>query len=401
MKNSVVLCYLIVCFSLGCCKEQQPNTNSLTPEVIWKTSFGNGLTSSMYPVINKNLVIYSAYDSSNSKHKFVAFNKETGIKVWEWKNSNQPTGYLGVQQQYVKDNILVMPLSGRPYQVVAVNLDNGSQLWHTTLPEGGSFQMVGVDDKVFHIRSNYDRMKEEIFVTDIRTGNWQSVYAASNTNAPIFIRGMHCYMNKDGKNYLAFLVNKYTDFNFKESEFTLFKYSVDSSKMVSQKVLSFIKKNNAGAFFAKATMDKFWLEGSPVYSIDEVTGEKLLEISPPFPEALSGKIGVFDDKIFMPRTETLLCFSGKTGQQLWQDDGRSSGSTDRFQVHNNVLYFASRGNGLLHAFNVLTGERIWKVESPDIKQDNAGFDAIVTVDPLSNRVYAASYLSAICYKTAK
>ena len=178
------------------------------------------------------------------------------VKVWEWKNNNQPTGYLGVQQQYIKDNILVMPLSGRPYQVVAINLDNGTQLWHTTLPEGGSFQMVGVDDKVFHIRSNYDRMKEEIFVTDIRTGNWQSVYAASNTNAPIFIRGMHCYMNKDGKNYLAFLVNKYTDFNFKESEFTLFKYSVDSSKMVSQKVLSFIKKNNAGAFFAKATMDR-------------------------------------------------------------------------------------------------------------------------------------------------
>jgi outer membrane protein assembly factor BamB len=401
MKNSVILGYLIVCISLGCCKEQQPNTNSIGPNVVWKTSFGNGLTSTMNPIVYKNFVVYSAYDSSNLKHKFIAFNKETGVKAWEWKNKNQPTGYLGVQQQFVKDNILVMPLSGRPYQVVAINLDDGTQLWHTTLSEGGSFQMVGCDEKVFHIRSSYDKMKEEIFVTNIRTGNWQSVYTATNVDGPIFIRGMRSYKGTDNKNYLTFLVSKYKDFTFQETSFTLFKYDVDSNKMVFQKTLDFIDKKNTSPFLAAANSNKFWLEGSPVYSLHEADGEKILSITPPMPEALSGKINVWMDKIFMPRTVTLMCYDGTTGKQLWSDDGTSSGNTDRFQVYNSVLYFASRGNGLLHAFDVQTGKRIWKVESPDIKHDAAGFDAVVTVDSVAGKVYTATYLSAVCYKAAQ
>ena len=104
MKNNTMLYCLIVCIGLGCCKEPQPSANSQTPDVIWKTSFGNGLTSSINPIIYGNLVVYSAYDSSNLKSKLIAYNKETGTKIWEWQNKNASSGFFPPSGYYLKNN---------------------------------------------------------------------------------------------------------------------------------------------------------------------------------------------------------------------------------------------------------------------------------------------------------
>jgi outer membrane protein assembly factor BamB len=182
---------LIVLSVLGCRKEMQ---QSNTPETIWTTALSNGTeTASMNPVLYKDWVIYSADDGNISKSKLVALNRNTGKLIWEWKNTNEALGDMSLSHTYVQDNVLVIPILGRPYQVVAINLDNGTQLWHHTLPEGGSWQLVGSGNLVFQIRRNFDRMKDEIFMADVHTGNWQSLYAASNVNAPIYIQGMHTY----------------------------------------------------------------------------------------------------------------------------------------------------------------------------------------------------------------
>jgi outer membrane protein assembly factor BamB len=394
---------LIVFIVSGCCKDKQPDTNTI--ETVWKVPLSNGLeTNSTNPILYKNVVIYSADDNgSKTKSKLVALNKETGQKVWEWTNTKQETGTIPSYYTYSYENILIVPLLGQTRQVVAINMDNGTTLWHTILPEGGTFKIAGIGDKVFHVRGNFDRTKDEIFVSDVRTGNWQSVYAASNTDAPIFILfSIYTYKGSNGRNNLAFLVNKYKDFSFQESEFTIFKYDVDSNKMVYQKKLDFISKNNSSPALLVTNANKFWLRGAPVYALDEATGDKLLEISPPMPEPISGNIAVFNDKVFMPRTYKLMCYDAKTGKYLWTGEGNTSGLPSLMAFHNDVLYFTSLSDGKFHAINATTGKNIYDVVSPDIKSNGQGsFDIALTVDTVNNRVYTATYYSAVCYKTAK
>ena len=172
--------------------------------------------------------------------------------------------------------------------------------------------------------------------------------------------------------------------------------------MVYQKKLDFIGKNNSSPALLVATADKFWLRGAPVYALNEANGEKSLEMTAPFPEELSGNIAVFDDKIFMPRTQTLACYDAKIGKFLWQETGRTSGLPSLLQYHKGVLYYTSLSDGKFHAIDGTTGKTIYDIESPDKKSNGQGsFDLALTIDSVNNRVYTASYYSAICYKTAK
>jgi outer membrane protein assembly factor BamB len=385
---------------LCCGKSSQPNIPK-SPDTLWSVPLSKGEeTLSMDPILYKNLVIYSANDSSStSKSKLIAFNKETGKKEWEWINKNESSGRIRGSDSYLYNNILVLPIFGKPYQIVALNLDNGLQIWHHTSPEAVSWQLAGSGNLVFHIRGNFDRMKDEIFVADVNTGNWQSVYAASNVNAPIFINGMFAYKNKDAKHYLTFLVGKYKDFQFSGTESTIFKYSIDSNKMIYQKPLDFLPKTSQ-PFLEAVALNQFWLSNDPALALREADGAKQAEFGVPFGvSTTTGKIKIVSNKLLMPTVNKLVCFDATTGHFLWQESGNTSGSPSRMLYYENVIYYTSGGNGNFHAMNATTGQEIYNQKSPDKKANGqGGFDSAITLDTLNRRIYTASYFSAICYK---
>ncbi|MDZ7880437.1 MAG: PQQ-binding-like beta-propeller repeat protein [Saprospiraceae bacterium] len=388
---------------LGCCKEpQQPKTTNQV-EMLWKIPLSSGEeTGSTNPILYKDFIVYAANDNGDiNKSKLIALNKATGEKVWQWKNIHQNVGYVPRIHTYQKDNILIVPILGRIYQIAAINLDNGQEIWHYTLPEGGSWRITGIDNFIFQIRGNFDRMKEEIFVADIRTGVWKSIYTASNVNAPIYIQGMHTYRNLSNTKYLAFLVAKYKDFSFTETESTIYKYDIDSSKVVSQRKLDFLKKN-ANPVLEIVDSYRFWLKNEPVYSLLESTLEKELDIQIPLISNVSGNIAVSNNKLFMPTIDKLFCFNATTGQQLWQEDSNTSGSPSRILAYNDVVYYTSNGDGRFHAIDATNGKTIADIASPDKKPNGqGGFDGVVTLDTINKRIYTATYFSAICYKMPK
>jgi outer membrane protein assembly factor BamB len=390
---------LIALVALGCCKKEQPNAN-ITIETIWKAPLSNGVeTSSTNPILYKNLVIYAADDNGDiNKSKLIALNKETGQKVWEWKNTSQLSGYIPPNYTYINGNILVFPILGKPYQIAAINVEDGTQIWHTTLPEGGSWQITGINNIVFQIRGNNDRMKDEIFAADIKTGNWTSIYKATNIDAPIYIRGIHAYKNSNNRNHLAFLVAKYKDFNFSETESTIIKYDIDSNKIVYQKKLDFLPKKSDPTLDV-VTPDKFWLNYEPVIALSEVNGDKILEVPIPIVSNVAGKIAVWDNKLFMTTVTKLFCFNATTGQQLWQEEENTSGSPSRILYNNNTVYYSSTGNGNFHVIDASNGKSLYNINSPDKKPNGqGGFDSVITLDTQNNRIYTATYYSAICYK---
>jgi PQQ-like domain len=385
---------------LGCGKDSQPNILK-SPETLWKTALTPGEeTLSVDPILYKDLVIYSANDSGNiSKSKLIAFHKETGKRVWEWVNQNESSGRIRGCDSYVHNNILIVPILGRPYQIVAINLDNGAQLWHQTPPEAVSWQLVGSDHFVFYIRGNLDRMKDEIFVADVNTGNWQSIHTASNVNAPVYIRGVHTYTASDRQKYLTFLVAKYKDFQFSETESTIFKYSIDSNKMVSQKTLNFVPKTSS-LVLAGVALGKLWLKGDQVLSLDESNLEKHMEFLVPITVSNAlGNIAIAENQLLMTTVNKLVCFEAATGKFLWQEEGNTSGSPSRLLYYDHVIYYTSGGDGKFHAMDATTGKTIYNVKSPDEKANGQGiFDRAITLDTINRRIYTASSFSAICYK---
>jgi outer membrane protein assembly factor BamB len=384
---------------LGCKKNLQSNIAN-SPEILWKVPLSKGEeTLSIDPIIYKNLVIYSANDSTIRKSKLIAFNKETGKREWEWINRNELSGRIRGSDSYLYNNILVLPILGKPYQVVGLNLDNGTQVWHHMSPEAVGWQLVGAGKWVFHIRSNFDRMKDEIFAADVHTGNWQSVYTASNGNAPTYIQGMHTSQTTDGKKYLTFLVAKYSDFQFSETKSTIFRYSIDSNKMVYEKGLDSLPKTSK-PFLEAVAFGKLWLRDNPVRVLDESNAAKHSELfCPPTAGTTAGKIALAGTNLLMTTVNKLVCFDARTGTFLWQEAGNTSGSASRILYYNKVIYYTSGGTGHFHALDATTGQSIYNEKSPDEKPNGQGtFDSAITLDTVNKRIYTASYLSAICYK---
>lgn len=79
------------------------------------------------------------------------------------------------------------------------------------------------------------------------------------------------------------------------------------------------------------------------------------------------------DKILVANCEDgyIYGLNPDTGNQLWKE--KSSGSSTRLYYQNGVVYYAGGGDGLLHAVEVQTGKHLWKLQSPDLKQDSRAF----------------------------
>ena len=54
-----------------------------------------------------------------------------------------------------------------------------------------------------------------------------------------------------------------------------------------------------------------------------------------------------------------------TGKTLWIDTGNGGSTRPAMYFLNDVLYFASRGDGRLYAYDINTGKMLWKLKDPD------------------------------------
>jgi outer membrane protein assembly factor BamB len=391
---------LVLLVASGCCRDKQPDASN-TPEAIWKTPLSNDTeTATMNPIVYKNLVIYCANDGNVNKSKLVALNRNDGKFVWELRFSDFDLGSLTSSRWYIYNNILYIPIL-KPYRLVAVNLDSGSKVWQTNASDYCSWQIVGDEDKIYHLRGKLDKTKDYITKVDPVTGDTDVIYTLENNGTPVFINDLQIYKDKQGNRYLAFLASVF-DNQYQNGEFKMIKYSIDSNKIVYEKSLTFL---NPKAQYALANYynGKFWLGGLTyqLYAVDEQTGNKSLEIPVPVTNQ-SGKMLAIDDKLFITTEQIVYCYNANTGSFLWKEEGRSGGSPSRLTYHKGVLYFTSAGDGKFHAIDGITGKSIYDVVSPDKKSNGQGsFDTAITIDSINDRVYTASYFSAICYKTAK
>ena len=139
--------------------------------------------------------------------------------------------------------------------------------------------------------------------------------------------------------------------------------------------------------------------------IDVYTGKQLWKRD--FSEGFTfSRYIIAEDKVLANNEDTYLyALDPETGRQLWKE--KSSGTSSPMAYLNGVVYFVGGGDGLLHAVEVATGKHLWRLHSPDLKNNSgAWFKRYVSVLPPKNedekgKVLVSSYLSAFCYEAAR
>jgi outer membrane protein assembly factor BamB len=105
-----------------------------------------------------------------------------------------------------------------------------------------------------------------------------------------------------------------------------------------------------------------------------------------------------ENTMIVHNTNQLFALNATTGTGVWNLQSMY-GISNLVQL-NSVLYFVA--DGQLQAIDIATGASIWKYQSPDLATNkNAIFQPILTADPITNRIYTASALNAMCFEAAR
>jgi outer membrane protein assembly factor BamB len=102
--------------------------------------------------------------------------------------------------------------------------------------------------------------------------------------------------------------------------------------------------------------------------------------------------------------KSVIAYDLETGSLAWKTD--SYGTISPMRYLNGVVYFASSGDGRLHAIDASNGNYLWRLKSPDLKINSGGFfkpecNVIPGKNGEKGKVIVSSYFSGICYEAEK
>ena len=68
-----------------------------------------------------------------------------------------------------------------------------------------------------------------------------------------------------------------------------------------------------------------------------------------------------------------------------------------------MLYFSSRGDGKVYAYDTENGELLWQLDSPEFEsfQGYGGLRAIPGKNGEKGKIIASTYTSAFCYEAER
>ena len=383
----------------GCSKSEQPGNNS--PKSVWKMALLDGKESfTLNPIFYKDIVLYGvkyARLDHNEKPKIIAFSKVSGDKVWEWSDTQSQNETLTISNEtYIRGNVLVFTTGARVY---ALDMNTGKSLWSTKEVEGGGYSVYGVGDKIYHVRSNFDKKKSVLCRANIATGDWTPIFVAEQQNKVAAFGHKMLIKNDNGENHI-YLTCLYTNLEYTNSDVYLTKIDVKTDSVTFNKLLP-----NSDAYSIADIDDRgIYLTGGALKCYSKNTGELLKQYDLPQSRQnySPGRCIVYGNKLFAPTDfPKLICYDIDSGNILWSEDGLSTSLPSRLIYHDGIIYYTSSSDGFLHAIDE-NGKRYWKFQSPDRKGSGNGiFDAAISIDAAENRVYVSSYYNAICYETIK
>lgn len=397
-------------FYSGCKDDDQPGySQAINP--LWEYNFKVGYSSSIYPTIYNNIVLYSSLKDPSSdgsaNDKLIALDKTSGKLIWEWsdlfwdKYEHFPSEG---QKRPIFENIMIMAIGGRNY---VIDLSTGQTVWKNKTMT--SLSHLSQDASLIYRVNIYDigdigMYSNQLMEADIHTGSWQKVFEATGGDSlrqfltvptiyteqsdKIFIMGNSTLVEKQrpDKGYSTPYLISYN----KTKEIINYKVQLDDPGFFS--VVDWYPIIDSNKVYL--LVDKL------IVCHDLGTGNRIWERRFPGNFVFSGAL-LDNGRIYANRDgsdPTLYCIDAETGSIIWETP--SAGTSSPLQLHKGVLYFVGGSDGLFHCVNATTGKFIYSIKAPSqYKDHNDFFSRICTVDHDTDKIYVASYTTAYCYPT--
>ena len=347
---------------------------------IWETDVtGKGFISvNVIPVFHKNIVVVPSEPTENEE-MLMALDVETGEEIWSWNDYVEGYDFeevLSREQLNRKDNIVIYNSNNR---YCAINLDDGTTLWKEKRNGSGTSAIQVFEN---HYYTPYELIQADTLIPilvkgDIYSKRWEKIVEVPIDKIQLFggFFGVHTATgiyteNNELHAFLAFSENV-----------DLFKGQVFNSYIsynLTREIVDFEKKRIPDTVTHSVSGDPVIIGdmmiingNETIYGINKYTGEIAWERGD-FASGVGDGIFIsagYKDRYFavntLGNTRRTLELDPFTGATKWIDVGNGGSTNPALHFLNDVLYFISRGDEFLYAYDINGGKLLWKLKSPD------------------------------------
>ena len=367
------------------------------------------------PLFHQDKVIVPG--SQNSGGMLVALDTASGEEVWRWDDYIDGYNFdesLSREVLNRKGNIAIYRENNR---FCAVNLDKGTTLWKdqrkgTSLSE--DIQVVGD-----HYYYSYELEKEKgvnaqvLMRGDIHSTDHEELIELPIERIQLFgsfygtFYTSHVYTeNGSTKAFIPFSEN--LDIYKSQGFSSHISYNISSKTYDFEKVRLPDTLNLSVITRPVKIRDKMIVSaGDFIYGVNRHTG-KLIWTRKEFAGKLSdGRLMTagYKNRLFAANhngsRRLTMELDPDTGKTLWIDVG-NGGSIQRVMYFlNDVLYFASRGDGRLYAYDINTGKMLWRLRSDDDESFTVMQVKKAEKPDETDMLVACTWKNAYCFKPAR
>ncbi len=404
-------CLCLVSLSVGCCTEDTPEQDKIIVNEagvvvsklpIWEKDVSERgyIEVSVTPIFHDGKVIVpgALYDKSGM---LVALDTGSGQEVWRW--SDYVDGYnfnvLSREELNSRGNLVIYNDNNL---FCAVNLDDGTTLWTDVRPgssHSNAIQIVG-DHYYYPYELEEDGVKAQVLMRgDLFFSDYEMVVEAPIEPIQLF-RGFYGGLKQhlvynEGNKIFAFLAFSENFDLYEGKNFNSYvSYNVSDQAFTAQKV-RLPDTASAGVVNKPVRIGDVYVitAGDYIYGIDQSTSEIRWSRKNFMGEQSDGGFiaASYKDRLFAVNETGSRSLTMEldpfTGETQWVDEGNGGSTRPALYFLNDVLYFVSRGDERLYAYDVNSGEMLWKLQSPDhegftvmqVKKGNASDEADILV----------------------
>ena len=384
---------ILLSISCACLEEppiEEPNKETLDEQgvvikkvPIWEKDISERERVSAFvpPLFHQEKVIVPG--SQNSGGMLVALDTTSGEEVWRWDDYIDGYNFdesLSREVLNRKGNIAIYREDNR---FCAVNLDKGTTLWKDSRKGSSNsdhIQIVGNHYYyAYELEENGDGARAKVLMRgDLLSTNFEMLVEAPIEPIQLF------------EGFYGSLRQPLVHYNENQELCALLPFSENIDNYKSQSIKSFILYNISNKRFVTkkvrlpdtvnvGVVDKpVKVKGVFVIAGDDyiygVSGDakEVIWVRRSFSGSRSNGtlfIKSYKNRLFaVNNTGTrrlAMELDPRTGKTLWIDVGNGGSTRPAMCFLNDVLYFASRGDGRLYAYDINTGKMLWRLRSDD------------------------------------
>ena len=389
-------CLVVILLLIGCaCLEEppidKPNKETLDEQgvvirkrPIWVADISERqyVSAFLVPLFHQEKVMVPGSQYHN-RGMLLALDTASGKEVWRWTDKVGGRDFmdriLSREQLNRKDNIAIYREN---YKFCAVNLDKGTTLWKDARKGSSHSSDIQIVGNHYYYSYELDKNGDGVLAQVLMRGDIHSTDHEELIELPIdriqlfgddygSFRTSHVYTeNGSIKAFLPFSEN--LDI-YKSQEFSSYiSYNISNKTYDFEKVRLPDTLNLFVITRPVKIRDKMIVSaGDFIYGVNRHTG-KLIWTRKEFVGKLSdGRLMTagYKNRLFAANhngsRRLAMELDPDTGKTLWIDAG-NGGSINRVMYFlNDVLYFVSRGDGRLYAYDINTGKMLWRLRSDD------------------------------------